>query len=159
MVTPNPVSAPGQAERRYWLLVSDPRQYHWDTLFVKGKEMWRGAGIKPAVRRWLKLVRRGDRALCYHGTPDRWVYALAEVARDTYPDPADPSGRSMVLDLRALERLPRPVPLAELRENPLLRNMKFLQNTRLPLSPLTPEEYREILRMGGIVPTPGLPLP
>jgi predicted RNA-binding protein with PUA-like domain len=87
------------------------------------------------------------------------VYALAEVARDPYPDPADPSGRSMVLDLRALERLPRPVPLAELRENPLLRNMKFLQNTRLPLSPLTPEEYREILRMGGIVPTPGLPLP
>lgn len=153
-----PGPLPTETARRYWLLVSDPRQYHWDTLFVKGKEMWRGAGTRPAALRWLKQVRRGDRVLCYHSAPDRWVYALAEVARDPYPDPLG-EGRGLVLDLRALEKLPRPVPLAELKENPLLWNLKFLKNVRLSVSPLTPEEYREILRLGGIVPTPGLPLP
>lgn len=146
-------------ERHYWILSSDPRQYHWDTLFVKGKEMWRGAGAKPQVTRVVKRLRRGDRVLAYHGTPDRLVYALAEVTRDPYVDPGDPAGKAMIIDLRALERLPRPVRLASLRTNPLLRKVKFLKNPRIPISPLTEAEYREVLRMGGIVPTPGMPLP
>jgi len=146
-------------ERRYWILSSDPRQYHWDTLFVKGKEMWRGAGSRAPVTRVVKQMRRGDRVLAYHGAPDRWVYALAEVTRDPYVDPGDPEGKAMIIDLRAIERLPRPVRLADLKVNPLLRHMKFLKNPRIPISPLTEAEYREILRMGGIVPVPGMPLP
>jgi predicted RNA-binding protein with PUA-like domain len=146
-------------ERRFWILSSDPRQYHWDTLFVKGKEMWRGAGSRPPVMRVVKQMRRGDRVLAYHGTPDRWVYALAEVTRDPYVDPGDPAGKAMIIDLRALERLPHPVRLADIKQNPLLRHMKFLKNPRIPISLLTEPEYREILRMGGIVPTPGMPLP
>jgi predicted RNA-binding protein with PUA-like domain len=146
-------------ERRYWILSSDPRLYHWDTLFVKGKEMWRGAGARPQVTRLVKQMRHGDRVLAYHGTPDRWVYALAEVTRDPYVDPGDPAGKAMIIDLRALERLPHPVRLADIKQNPLLRHMKFLKNPRIPISLLTEAEYREILRMGGIVPTPGMPLP
>ena len=146
-------------ERRYWILLSDPRQYHWDTLFVKGKEMWRGAGTRLPVRRLLKVMRRGDRVLAFHGTPDRWVYALAEVTRDPYADPGDPAGKAMIIDLRALERIPQPVRLTEMRENPLLRHLKFLKAPRTTVSPVSEAEYREILRMGGIVPMPGLPLP
>ena len=37
--------------------------------------------------------------------------------------------------------------------------MKFLKNVRLIISPVTEEEYQEILRMSGIVASPGLPLP
>jgi predicted RNA-binding protein with PUA-like domain len=147
------------AERHYWILTSDPRQYHWDTLFVKGKEMWRGAGSRPQVTRLVKQMRRGDRVLAYHSVPDRWVYALAEVTRDPYPDPQDPTGKAMIIDLRALERLGHAVRLADMKVNPLLRNLKFLKNTRLPISPVTEDEYKEILRMGGIVPTPGMPVP
>jgi predicted RNA-binding protein with PUA-like domain len=105
---------------RRWLLAVDPRVYHWDTLFVKGKEMWRHAGHRPDAIRQLK---------------------------------------KMVMDLRAIERLPRQVTLAELRENKLLRKIKFLKNTRLTVCPLTDEEYSEILRMAGIVASPGIPLP
>ena len=50
----------------------------------------------------------------------------------------------MVMDLRAIERLPRQVTLAELRENRLLRKIKFLKNTRMTICPLTEEEYSEI---------------
>lgn len=146
-------------ERRYWILTSDPRQYHWDTLFVKGKEMWRGAGVRPQVIRLVKQIHRGDRVLAYHSAPDRAVYALLEATRDPYVDPGDPENRRMILDLRALERLPHPVRLAAIKANPLLRHLKFLKNTRLAVSMVSEEEYREILRMGGIVPTPGMPLP
>ena len=47
---------------RRWLLAVDPRVYHWDTLFVKGKEMWRQRGHKPDALRQLKQVHKGDRA-------------------------------------------------------------------------------------------------
>jgi predicted RNA-binding protein with PUA-like domain len=146
-------------QRRFWLFSADPRHYHWDTLFVKGKEMWRGAGVRLQVLRLLRQMRRGDRILCYHGAPDRWVYALAEVTREAYPDPQDPEGKALVVDIRAIERLPRPVPLAEMRANPSLRRMKFLKNLRVTISSVAQEEYEEVLRMAGIVAVPGMPLP
>jgi len=121
--------------------------------------MWRGAGSRLPIRRLAKLMRRGDRVLAYHGTPDRWVYALAEVTRDPYIDPGDPTAKAIIIDLRALERISRPVPLTEMRGNPALHHVKFLKNPRQPVSPVTETEYREILRMGGIVAMPGMPLP
>lgn len=147
------------SERQYWLFMTDPHDYHWDTLFVKGKEMWHGASSRPDALRQLKQVRRGDRVLCYHGAPERSLYALAEVTRDPYPDPHDAEEKNLVADLRAMERLPRQVSLAELRSNPALKKVKFFKNVRLLISPITAMEYQEILRMAGIVASPGLPLP
>ena len=144
---------------RRWLLAVDPRVYHWDTLFVKGKEMWRQAGSKPDAIRQLKLVHKGDRALCYHGKAEHALYALAEVTRAPYPDPHDKESKLMVVDLRAIERLPRQVSLNELRHSKLLKKIKFLKNTRLTICPLTDEEYSDILKMAGIVASPGIPLP
>jgi predicted RNA-binding protein with PUA-like domain len=121
--------------------------------------MWRHAGNRPDAARQLKQVHKGDRALCYHGKPEHSLYALAEVTRDPYPDPHDADAKKYVMDLRAIERLPRVVKLPEMRENRLLRKIKFLKNTRLTICPLTDEEYAEILRMAGIVASPGIPLP
>jgi predicted RNA-binding protein with PUA-like domain len=148
-----------QQKPRRWLLAVDPRAYHWDTLFVKGKEMWRHAGNRPDAARQLKQVQKGDRALCYHGKPEHSLYALAEVTRDPYPDPEGDDPKKLVMDLRAIERLPRLVKLAEMRDDKLLRKIKFLKNTRLTICPLTDEEYSEILRIAGIVASPGIPLP
>jgi predicted RNA-binding protein with PUA-like domain len=147
------------AQRHYWIFSADPHHYHWDTLFVKGKEMWHGAAGKPDAIRALKQVRKGDRVLCYHSAPERSVYSIAEVTRDPYPDPHDPKEKNLVADLRAFERLPRQVALAELRENRALRKMKLLKNVRVLITSITTEEYLEILRMAGIVATPGIPLP
>jgi predicted RNA-binding protein with PUA-like domain len=152
-------ATPPPTKRNHWLFSADPHHYHWDTLFVKGKEMWRGARTKADAQRQLKQVRKGDRVVCYHAAPERSIYALAEVTRDPYPDPDDATGKTLVADLRALERLPRQISLVELRANPALRKVKFFKNVRLLISPLPEEEYQEMLRMAGIVAAPGLPLP
>ena len=121
--------------------------------------MWHGAGAKPDAVRALKLVKKGDRVLCYHSAPERSLYSIAEVTRDPYPDPHDSDGKSLVADLRAYEKLPRPVTLAEMRANPGLRKVKLLKNVRRIISSLTEPEYLELLRMAGIVAMPGIPLP
>jgi predicted RNA-binding protein with PUA-like domain len=154
-----PSMATTTAQRHYWLFSADPHHYHWDTLFVKGKEMWHGAGAKPDAIRALKQVRKGDRVLCYHSAPERTLYSIAEVTRDPYADPHNHGGKNLVADLRAFEKLPRQVTLAEMRANPALKKMKLLKNVRLIISLLTDQEYQEILRMAGIIATPGIPLP
>lgn len=121
--------------------------------------MWHGAGARPDAIRALKQVRKGDRVLCYHSAPERSFYSIAEVTRDPYPDPHDRKGKNLVADLRAFEKLPRPVTLVDLRANSALKKVKFLKNVRLIVSPVSDAEYQEILKMAGIVPTPGIPLP
>ena len=144
---------------RRWLLAVDPRVYHWDTLFVKGKEMWRHAGNRPDALRQLKQVHKGDRTLCYHGKPEHSLYALAEVTRDPYPDPAGPGFQE---DGDGLARHRASAAAGEAGGNARRQaaaKIKFLKNTRLTICPLTDEEYSEILRMAGIVASPGIPLP
>ena len=41
-----PMATATPQTRQYWIFSADPHHYHWDTLFVKGKEMWHGAGAK-----------------------------------------------------------------------------------------------------------------
>ena len=154
MKTTTPVS-----HRRYWLFSADPHHYHWDTLFVKGKEMYRTPRARQDTQRMLKQTRRGDRVLCYHSAPERALYAIAEVARDPYPDPHDPGSKNVVIDLRAVERLPQAVALEVIRQNKALRRVKFLKNVRLVISTITEAEYTEMLRMAGLVAQPGIPLP
>jgi predicted RNA-binding protein with PUA-like domain len=120
--------------------------------------MWHGAGAKADAIRALKQVKKGDRVLCYHSAPERSLYSIAEVTRDPYPDPHDYDGKNLVADLRAFEKLPRSVTLAEMRANTALRKVKLLKNVRLIISPLTEAEYQELLRMAGIVAMPGVPL-
>jgi predicted RNA-binding protein with PUA-like domain len=141
------------------LFSTDPHHYHWDTLFVKGKEMYRTPRARPETLRVLKQTRRGDRVLCYHAAPERALYAIAEVARDPYPDPHDPGSKNVVIDLRAVERLPRAVPLDEMRRDTALRKVKFLKNVRQAISSITEAEYTEMLRIAGLVALPGIPLP
>lgn len=137
---------------RHWLFAADPTRYHWDTLFVKGKELWNG--IKnSAAQRYMKQVHKGDHVLCYHGAPIRSIYALAAVASEPYPDPHEPAKRQLAVDLKAVQLLPRAVPFKELKLNRALRRLRLLARPRLAVSPVSEQEYQEILRMGGVQPS------
>lgn len=138
---------------RYWFFSADPTRYHWDTLFVKGKDLW-AESRDQAAQRYLKQVQKGDQIICYHGAPDRMVYALATVASAPYPNPHPNKKRPYIVDLKASERLPRPVPLKELKQDRALRRMKFLARPRLSVSPLNEQEYNEILRLSGVLLNP-----
>jgi len=134
---------------RYWLFATDPSIYHWDTLFVKGKELWSQVRSDAALR-YLKQARRGDQVLCYHGAPERSIYAHAAVASDPYPDPHARNKNHLVVDLKAVQRLPRPVPVKDLKTDKVLRKMKFLARPRLAVSPLSEQEFNEIIHLGGV---------
>ena len=133
---------------QHWLFLSDPESYHLDTLFRKGKDVWDGV-YGANAQKHLAQIKKGDRILGYHTSPEKAVYAVLEAVSDSYPDPKEKEKKIAVVDVKGIRKLSRPVPLAELRAAKKLAKMKFLIIPRMAVSPLTPAEYQEILRLAG----------
>lgn len=152
--------------KRYWLFKSDPESFGLDDLAASPRRSTAWDGVRNFQARNLLRdeVSAGDGVLFYHsqaGPPA--VVGLAEVVRAGYPDPTqfdrkakghDPASppddpRWYAVDIRLVERLPRPVTLPELRQAPALREMVLLRRSRLSVQPVRPAEWKAILKLGG----------
>jgi predicted RNA-binding protein with PUA-like domain len=54
------------------------------------------------------------------------------------------------VDVRYSEPFPRPVTLEQIKNNPALADMPLVKRSRLSVQPVSPEEWSEILAMGGV---------
>jgi len=131
----------------YWLLLADPKAYGFDDLERDKKTVWDGISGSLAQKH-LRAFKKGDMALVYHTAPDKAVIGTASVLSDPYPDPKDPEGKLVVVDVQAIDRLKKAVPLQALRENKKLSGMTFLKIQRIAVSPVSKAEFDEIVRMG-----------
>jgi predicted RNA-binding protein with PUA-like domain len=100
----------------------------------------------------------------YHSSADPTEIAgVAEVVREGYPDPTaldpkdshfDPKSKAdapswYMVDLKAVEKLKRPITLAELRTMKGLEKMTLLQKgSRLSVQPVTEAEWKIIYAAG-----------
>lgn len=132
----------------HWLVKSEPDCFSWDEHAARGTEPWTGVRNHLA-KRHLRAMRLGDRALFYHSNTGREAVGVVEVVREAYPDPTDPAGQWVCVDLRAVAPLPRPVPLAAMKAHPGLADLPLLRQSRLSVSPVGAEHWRHILRLGG----------
>lgn len=138
----------------YWLLKTEPSDYSYDDLENEpAGTVWDGVRNYAALK-YLRDMRKGDRAIVYHTGRVRAAVGVAEVISDPYPDPAGDDERMMVVDVVADLRLRRPVPLADLRELPVAQDHPLVRQSRLSVMDLTPELWEEILRRGGEEPGP-----
>lgn len=132
-----------------WLFLSDPESYHFDRLFETRREVWDGV-FGGLAQKYLGQVQKGDLILGYHTAPEKQVVAQLEAVSHAYQNPELKDKKNWVVDVKAVKKLPRPVPLAELKANKKLAGMKLFQLVRpIAVSPLTDAEYREIVKMGG----------
>jgi predicted RNA-binding protein with PUA-like domain len=73
---------------------------------------------------------------------------VSEVARAAYPDPTDPTGKFVAVDLKADRRLKRPVTLAEIKADPALAQMVLVKSSRLSVQPVRPDEWKRVSEQG-----------
>ena len=154
-------------KRQYWLMKSEPDVYSIDDLFGEptGTTPWDSIRNYQARNFMRDGMAVGDFVLFYHSNAKPpGVAGLAKVASKTYPDPtqfdpdhnyfdpkSDPENpRWMLVDVAPLDRLPRFVPLQELKENSKLEGMALTQKgSRLSVQPVSEQEWREVLAMAG----------
>ena len=56
----------------------------------------------------------------------------------------------MVVDVKAIEPLPKPVTIAAIKKEPKLKAMVLVNNSRLSVQPVTAEEWKLVCKMGGL---------
>jgi predicted RNA-binding protein with PUA-like domain len=137
------------SERRYWLVKSEPFKYSWDRFMAEGRTHWDGVRNHQAAQN-LKAMRLGDRAFFYHSNEGLEVVGVASVAREAYPDPGDPAGRFVMVDLVPVARAPRPLSLKTMKADPLLAGMAVVRQSRLSVCPVTVQEWAYACALMGL---------
>ena len=134
----------------YWLLKTETDTYSWDTQVERGSkgEPWTGVRNFTA-RRHMKEMKKGDRAFFYHTGDEKQVVGIVEVIRESYPDPTDKEGKFLAVDVKAIEPLPKPVTLADIKAEPRLKDMALVKYSRLSVQPVTAVEWKIVCHMGG----------
>jgi predicted RNA-binding protein with PUA-like domain len=134
---------------QYWFFMTDPESYHLDELFSKKAEVWDGV-MGSVAQKYLAEMQEGDRVVGYHTAPQESAYAVLEAVSEPYQNPALKQ-KNLVVKLRGVAKFKRAVPLAELKANSRLKQMKLFKMFRpISVSPLTPAEFQELCRLGGL---------
>ena len=130
-----------------WLVKTEPAEYGYDDLAKAKSARWDGVS-NPVALRNLSAMKVGDRVFVYHTGGEKAVVGVAEVARAAYPDPAGANPKRVVVDLRAVEPLARPVTLAEMKARSEFADSPLVRQGRLSVVPLTAAQSRVIETLG-----------
>jgi predicted RNA-binding protein with PUA-like domain len=131
----------------YWLVKSEPETYPWSQFVEDGKTAWTGVR-NFAARLNLRAMKTGDRVFFYHSGDQKSVVGLARVVKEFYPDATADEGDWSCVDLAAEKVLARPVTLAEIKADKILKEMTMAKQSRLSVSPVTREQFERLLKLG-----------
>ena len=132
---------------KYWLVKSEPFKYSWEMFLKDGSTYWDGVRNYQA-RNNLKNMKKGDLVLFYHSNEGLEVVGIAKVIKESYRDPTTNDQRWVVVDLKPVETLKKPVPLDEIKNDKRLKNIALVKQSRLSAMPLTKEEIEVIVAKG-----------
>jgi predicted RNA-binding protein with PUA-like domain len=131
---------------------SEPDVYGWDDLVQEGEGTWDGVRNYRA-RNNLAAMAVGDRALFYHSNIGKEVVGIVEISAAGFPDPSDDTGKWVSVKVKPVEKLERPVTLAEIKANPKLAETELVRFSRLSVAEVTAAEWRTIVKMAEHPPT------
>jgi predicted RNA-binding protein with PUA-like domain len=133
----------------YWLLKSEPAKYSWDDMVKDRRTHWDGIRNFQAANN-LRAMKVGDRAFFYHSNEGKDIVGVVEIARTAYPDPGDPSGKFIMVDIAPVVPVKQPVSLAEMKGVPELAGFSLLRQSRLSVCPVSNKEWAVLCKMAGI---------
>ena len=136
------------SENQFWLLKTEPDHYSYADLERDGATVWDGVSNNAALMH-IRKMRTGDLALIYHTGEERQAIGVAEVTSEPYPDPKAADAKLVVVDVRPLRRLPRPVTLANVKADPAFADFALVRQGRLSVVPVAPEDWRRLLALAG----------
>ncbi|MFN9492086.1 MAG: EVE domain-containing protein [Sphingobacteriales bacterium] len=130
----------------YWLVKSEPFKYSWDQFVTDKKTFWDGVR-NYAARNNLKAMKKGEEVFFYHSNEGLEIVGIAKVVKEFYQDPTTDEEAWVVVDLAPVRKLKKPVTLAQIKATKSLANMAILKLGRLSVTPVTAEEWEEILSL------------
>jgi predicted RNA-binding protein with PUA-like domain len=136
----------------YWLMKSEPGAWSWTQQMKSGAKgtAWTGVRNHQAKLNLMKM-KKGDRAFFYHSGEEKAAVGVVEIIRTYYADPTAKADEPwVVVDVKAVEPLPKPVTLGAIKAASKLKAMALVNNTRLSVQPVTADEWKLVCKMGGL---------
>ena len=139
----------------YWLFKSEPSSWSWADQIARGAkgEEWDGVRNHTAKLNMITM-QPGDLGFFYHSVDEKRIVGIVEVITSAHPDSTDSSGKWFCVDIAAVENLPRPVTLSEIKANKRLANMALVKQSRLSVQPVTKKEWETICTMAQVKKAP-----
>ncbi|WBU64523.1 EVE domain-containing protein [Paracoccus aerodenitrificans] len=135
----------------YWLFKSEPNVFGWDDLVAKGAdgEEWDGVRNYQA-RNNMRAMKKGDRGVLYHSNIGKECVGIVEVIAEAHPDSTADDPKWECVDIKAVEKLKQTVSLDQAKEEPRLKDMVLVNNSRLSVQPVSDEEWAVLMELGGL---------
>ena len=151
----------------YWLMKSEPDVYSIDHLRSQKRrtDHWDGIRNYQARNFMRDQMKMGDLAFFYHSNcSEPAVVGIMEIVSAAYPDhtafdpnekhfdaKSDPDNPSwLMVDVKFKKKLKMPITLQAIKAEKKLADMRLVQRgNRLSILPVTPSEWRHILKMVG----------
>lgn len=135
----------------YWLFKSEPNTWSWDQQVARGDagEEWDGVRNYQA-RNNMREMKIGDLGFFYHSLSEKAVVGIVEVIAEAHPDSKTDDPRWECVDIKAVKPVVRPVTLAMCKDDPRLKDMVLVNNTRLSVQPVSEEEWKVVCELAGI---------
>lgn len=132
----------------YWLVKSEPSAYSWDQLVKEKQTCWSGVR-NYAARINLRAMKKGDEVLFYHSNEGVDIVGIAKVVKEAYQDPTTEDTAWVAVDIKAHQKLKKPVPLTVLKTDKRFADMDLVRLGRLSVQKVKTEEWELIMRMAG----------
>ena len=135
----------------HWLFKSEPDEWSWADQVARGDvgEEWHGVRNYQA-RNNMRAMVLGNLGFFYHSNIGKAVVGIVEVCRTSLPDSTADDPRWDCVMIRAMRPFARTVSLEDCKVQPGLEAMVLINNSRLSVQPVTPDEWRIVCGMGGV---------
>ncbi|MBX3241743.1 MAG: EVE domain-containing protein [Chitinophagaceae bacterium] len=132
----------------HWLVKSEPFKYSWEQLVKDKQTFWDGVR-NYAARNNLRAMKKGDEVFFYHSNEGLEIVGIAKVVKEAYPDPTAEDETWVVVDLKPVKKLKKPVTLQDIKADKRLADMALIRLGRLSVQPVTDKEWGIVLEMAG----------
>jgi predicted RNA-binding protein with PUA-like domain len=128
----------------HWLFKEEPTHYSFDDLMKDKKTAWSGVRNNLAQKH-LRSTKKNDLVLYYHTGGEKAAVGIAKITSNPYPDAKDP--KFVIVDIAPVEKLKRPVTLAEIKANSKFKNFELVRIPRLSVMPVPDALWNEIIKI------------
>ncbi len=132
----------------YWLLKSEPDVYSYDDLARDKKTEWDGVANNTALKH-IRSMHKGDLAIIYHTGDVKAAIGIAQIISQPHPDPKADDPKMVVVTLKPVKKLARPVTLAQIKADPVFAGWDLIRIGRLSVVPTPEKMWQHIEELAG----------
>ena len=129
----------------YWLLKQEPSTYNYTSLEKEKKTTWDGVHNNLALKH-IRSMKKGDHAFFYHSGDEKQIVGILEIISNPYANTKESDKRFVVVDVKAVKPLKRPVTLEEIKKDSMFQNWELLRISRLSVMPVSKKLWDIIMK-------------